>query len=195
MPTSATGTSNNPRRRRRAARRSSGFTLLEVLVVVVIIGIITTMAVVSTRVLGGDHEMDQEARRLVAVLTQARDDAMLEGRDVGLRIDARGYDFLRYDGRVEQWDLVSDDPLLRERTLPDGLEASLRLESRQVRLPVRTAPTERERAQPQVVVMASGDLVPFEMRLERAGTQEIRAIVGSADGKLEILSNDDVRRR
>lgn len=195
MPTSATGTSNNPRRRRRAARRSSGFTLLEVLVVVVIIGIITTMAVVSTRVLGGDHEMDQEAKRLVAVLTQARDDAMLEGRDVGLRIDARGYDFLRYDGRVEQWDLVSDDPLLRERTLPDGLEASLRLEARQVRLPVRTAPTERERAQPQVVVMASGDLVPFEVRLERAGTQEIRAIVGSADGKLEILSNDDVRRR
>jgi len=195
MPTSATGTSNNPRRRRRADRRSSGFTLLEVLVVVVIIGIITTMAVVSTRVLGGDHEMDQEAKRLVAVLTQARDDAMLEGRDVGLRIDARGYDFLRYDGRVEQWDLVSDDPLLRERTLPDGLEASLRLESRQVRLPMRTAPTERERAQPQVVVMASGDLVPFEVRLERAGTQEIRAIVGSADGKLEILANDDVRRR
>lgn len=195
MPTSATGTSNNPRRRRRAAHRSSGFTLLEVLVVVVIIGIITTMAVVSTRVLGGDHEMDQEAKRLVAVLTQARDDAMLEGRDVGLRIDARGYDFLRYDGRVEQWDLVSDDPLLRERTLPDGLEASLRLESRQVRLPMRTAPTERERAQPQVVVMASGDLVPFEVRLERAGTQEIRAIVGSADGKLEILANDDVRRR
>jgi general secretion pathway protein H len=195
MPTSATGTSNNPRRRRRAARRSSGFTLLEVLVVVVIIGIITTMAMVSTRVLGGDHEMDQEARRLVAVLTQARDDAMLEGRDVGLRIDSRGYDFLRYDGRVERWDLVSEDPLLRERTLPDGLEASLRLESRQVRLPVRTAPTERERAQPQVVVMASGDLVPFEVRLERAGTQEIRAIIGSADGKLEILANDDVRRR
>ena len=153
------------------------------------------MAVVSTRVLGGDHEMDQEARRLVAVLTQARDDAMLEGRDVGLRIDARGYDFMLYDGRVEQWDLVSDDPLLRERTLPDGLEASLRLESRPVRLPMRTPPTERERPQPQVVVMASGDLVPFEVRLERAGTREMRAIVGSADGKLEILANDDIRSR
>lgn len=163
--------------------------------VVVIIGIITTMAVVSTRVLGGDHEMDQEAKRLTAVLTQARDDAMLEGRDVGLRIDARGYDFLRYDGRLERWDVVTDDPLLRERTLPNGLEASLRLESRQVRLPVRTVPTERERAQPQVVVMASGDLVPFEVRLERAGTREIRAVVGGADGKLEIVANDDVRRR
>jgi len=195
MPTSATGTSNNPLRRRRTADRSSGFTLLEVLVVVVIIGIITTMAVVSTRVLGGDHEMDQEARRLVAVLAQARDDAMLEGRDVGMRLDARGYDFLRYDGRVEQWDLVSDDPLLRERTLPDGLEASLLLESRPVRLPLRVVPTERDRPQPQVVVMASGDIVPFEVLLERAGTREIRAVVGGADGKFEILANDDVRTR
>lgn len=195
MPTSATGTSNSPRRRRRATHHASGFTLLEVLVVVVIIGIITTMAVVSTRVLGGDHEMDQEAKRMVAVLSQAREDAMLEGRDVGLRIDAHGYDFMRYDGRVEQWDLAGDDPLLRERTLPDGLEASLILESRSVRLPARTVPTERERPLPQVVLMASGDLVPFEVRLERAGTREIRAVVGSADGKLEILANDDVDRR
>jgi general secretion pathway protein H len=192
MPTSVTGTSSKPRR---AAPRSSGFTLLELLVVIVIIGIITSMAMVSTRVLGGDHEMDQEARRFVAVLGQAREDAMLEGRDVGLRIDASGYDFMRYDGRQERWDLVVEDPLLRERTLPDGLAASLRLESRPVQLRPRVAPTEREQPQPQVVLMASGDLIPFEVRLERAGTREIRAIVGQADGKLETLSNDEVTRR
>jgi general secretion pathway protein H len=180
---------------RRAPRRASGFTLLEVLVVVVIIGIIASMAVVSTRVLGGDHEMDQEAKRLVAILGQAREEAMLQGRDVGLRIDARGYDFLLYDLRNERWDLATDDPLLRERTLPDGLEASLRLESRPVQLPARAAPTERNPALPQVVVLASGDLVPFEIRLERAGTKELRAIVGRAEGTFETLSNDAVERR
>ena len=195
MPTSATGTSNSLLRRPRAVRRASGFTLLEVLVVVIIIGIITSMAVVSIRVLGGDHEMDQEARRLAAVLGQAREDAMLEGRDVGLRIDATGYDFMRYDGRIERWELVAEDPLLRERTFPDGIEAGLWIEARPVKLPQRAPPTERDQPLPQVVVMASGDLVPFEVHLERAGTKEIRAVVGSADGKFEILANDAVRDR
>ena len=161
MPTSVTGTSSRPRRGRAAASRVSGFTLLEILVVVVIIGIITTMAVVSTRVLGGDHEMDQETKRLVAVLAQVREDAMLEGRDVGLRIDALGYDFLRYDGRNERWDTVTEDPLLRERLFPDGMSAGLWLESRRVQLPERSLPNERAPASPQVQRAMSGEL-PIE---------------------------------
>lgn len=120
---------------------------------------------------------------------------MLEGRDVGLRIDARGYDFMRYDGRVEQWLLEAEDPLLRERAFPDGVEATLWLESREVQLPARAAPTERERPLPQVVLLASGDVVPFEVRLQRAGTDEVRAVAAALDGKLEIRANDDVTQR
>ena len=173
------------------AARVGGFTLLEVLVVIVIIGIITSMAVVSTGVLGGDHQMDEEARRLQAVITQAREDAMLEGRDVGLRLDVRGYDFLRYDGRQERWDLVADDPLLRERTLPEGLTASLYLESRQVQLKSRSTPTEEAPAAPQIVIQASGDLVPFEIALQRDGTDEERRIVGTVEGAIETRDADD----
>lgn len=195
MPTSVAGTSSSVSRLARAGSRASGFTLLEVLVVVVIIGIISSMAVISVRVLGGDHEMDQEAARLAAVLGQAREEAMLQGRDLGLRVDPRGYDFLRYDTRSERWLAVSGDPLLRERTMPDGVSLDLLLESRSVLMKARSAQTEAQALLPQVVVQASGDLVPFEIRLRRDGTDEVRRVAGSADGKLTSGKVDDAAAR
>ncbi len=195
MPTSVAGTSSSISRLVRAGSRASGFTLLEVLVVVVIIGIISSMAVISIHVLGGDHEMDQEAARLAAVLSQAREEAMLQGHDLGLRVDARGYDFLRYDTRSERWLAVSGDPLLRERLMPDGVGLELLLESRDVLMKARSVQVEGQSLSPQIVVQASGDLVPFEIRLRRDGTDEVRRVAGSTDGQLTSGKVDDPSAR
>ncbi|HEX9208016.1 MAG TPA: type II secretion system minor pseudopilin GspH [Steroidobacteraceae bacterium] len=193
MPTSVTGPSSKPWRPLRAARRASGFTLLEVLVVVVIVGIITTMAVISVNVLGGDHEMQQEAERLQAILLQAREDATLQSRDIGLRLDETGFEFLEYDGRRELWHLIPDDPLLRARTLPPGLRLALRLEDRDVKLKPRVAETERDPISPQVVLQASGDLVPFDVIFSRDGTDERRRVAGTLEGRIEV--HDDAREQ
>ena len=212
MPTSAAGTSSNRRLRAAARPRATGFTLLEVLVVVTIIGILVAMATVSFNVLGGDHEMDQEAERLVAVLGEARDDAMLHGRDLGLRVDTRGYDWLKYDSRTDRWVPIDDDIVLRPRSLPDGVQLALLVESRSVTLEPRgSAPTaaapaaasgaaslsndaagrdERVALRPQVVVQASGDLVPFELRLTRDGTEELRRVVGTEAGQVKVEDED-----
>ena len=192
MPTSATGTSNNAITALRN-RAAGGFTLLELLVVIVIIGIITSMATISVHVLGGDHEMQQEAERLQAILTQVREDAMMQGRDIGLRIDGHGYDFLDYDARTESWRAVDGDPLLRPRTLPEGLNLSLRLEDRDVRLVERTAATAENPIQPQVVMQASGDLVPFDIVLRRDGTEESRRVSGTVNGDVQL--HDDAREQ
>ena len=216
MPTSAAGTSSNRRLRAAARPRATGFTLLEVLVVVTIIGILVAMATVSFNVLGGDHEMDQEAERLVAVLGEARDDAMLHGRDLGLRVDTRGYDWLKYDSRTDRWVPIDDDIVLRPRSLPDGVQLALLVESRSVTLEPRgSAPTaaapaaasgaaslsndaagrdERVALRPQIVAQASGDLVPFELRLSRDGTDEVRRVVGTEAGQVSV-EKDDARPR
>jgi general secretion pathway protein H len=176
-----------------AARRAAGFTLLELLVVIVIIGILTSMAVISVNVLGGDHEMQQEAARLQAILLQTREDAVLQSRDIGMRLDETGYEFLAYDGRVERWQAVGDDPLLRARALPDGLRLALRLEDRNVQLKPRAAATEKDPVLPQIVLQASGDVVPFDLLLARDGTDEQRRVSGTLEGKIEV--HDDVREK
>ena len=196
MLTSAAGTPTEVNRRH-AGQRSSGFTLLEVLVVIVIIGIILSMAVISVHVLGGDHEMDQEAARLQALLVQSREDAMMVGADVGLRLEERGYGWLRYDSRKELWQPVDDDPVLRARELPAGLALQLRVDGRDVPFK-RPESTDllKEAApviEPQILVQASGDLVPFDVILRRDGTTEERRVAGTAEGKIEV--HDDARER
>jgi general secretion pathway protein H len=181
-------------RRFPAARRASGFTLLEVLVVVIIISIITTMAVISVNVLGGDHEMQQEAARLQAILLQTREDATLQSRDIGLRLDESGYEFLEFEGRMGLWRGVVDDPLLRPRSLPAGLRLSLRLEDRTVQMKPRQPATEREPIQPQVILQASGDLVPFDIVFARDGTDELRRVSGTLEGRIELHDDTPQRR-
>jgi hypothetical protein len=48
---------------------------------------------------------------------------------------------------------------------------------------------------PQVVVMASGDLLPFDVLLQRDGTEERRIVTGRVDGSIEILDDGPDRRR
>ena len=70
---------------------------------------------------------------------------------------------------------------------------TLRLEAREVPLKPRTAPTEDQPAQPQVLILASGDVVPFDLLLSRDGSDEIRRIAGIAEGSFEV-HNDTPRR-
>jgi general secretion pathway protein H len=181
--------------RRWAARSDAGFTLLELLVVIVIIGIITSMAVISVNVLGGDHEMQQEAERLQAILLQTREDAVMQSRDIGMRLDETSYEFLQYDGRTGKWVAIENDPLLRPRTLPDGLRLGLRVEDRNVQLKPMQAATDRDPISPQIVLQAAGEIVPFDLLLSRDGTDQKRRVSGTLEGKIEVHDDAQEARR
>ena len=176
----------------RQARHSRAFTLLELLVVLVIIGIMVSFAVVSFGVLGGDREAEQEARRLTAILTQARDEAALQGRDLGLRLEPTAYEFMSLEPRRGGWEAIADDDLLRRRELPDGLRMRLWLESREVLLeqPKQESRKTVATPTPQIIVLGSGEIVPFDLEIAREGGGTRWRVAATPEGELLTDSPD-----
>lgn len=216
MPTSATGTSNSeapgigrPASAEEFSRRSllhvmrpslpeirgakpeavlRGFTLIEILVVVVIIAIVASVAVISVNALGRDTEIADETRRLVGLIGMVREQAEMEGRDYGLRLEDRRYDFLLHDLRTDQWQVIAEDRLLRPRNLPPGLWFRLRLEGREVVL--RPPPDPNAPRPPQILMLSSGDLTAFQLRLAREDSDHEATIEAKLDGEIAVNEVD-----
>jgi general secretion pathway protein H len=169
--------------------RSAGFTLIEILVVVVIIAIVASVAVISVNALGRDTEIADETRRLVGLIGMVREQAEMEGRDYGLRLEEARYDFMLHDVRTDQWQVIEDDRLLRPRELPPGLRLGLRLDGREVIL--RPPPDRKKPRPPQILMLSSGDLSVFELRLEREDSDHEATIEGKADGEITVTDVDE----
>lgn len=169
------------------ALRSRGMTLIEILVVVVIIGILVMAVTVAVGALGGDREIEDEAQRIADVVAVTLDQAELEGRDYGLRIEPARYEVMVYDGRRQGWRSVEDDRWFAGHELPPGLALELEVEGRRALLkPVEMT----EEPLPQLLVAASGEVVPYRLSLVRSASRIRLTLVGAADGKIELIRDE-----
>ena len=179
--------------------RNAGFTLLEILVVIVIIGVMVSMATLSIGLLGADRQSEEEARRVWAVIGQAREEAELQAIDLAIFVGTTDYEFLRFDTRRNQWLPVVDDKLYAQRTLPEGLRFRLWMEGRELvlkpGLPDRSKKDESEKWPPQLTVLSSGDVVPFELQIERDGAPAMWRMTSLADGDLRVEQRKNDRER
>ncbi|NOZ10620.1 MAG: type II secretion system minor pseudopilin GspH [Gammaproteobacteria bacterium] len=134
--------------KQRRIKGSAGFTLLEILVVVLLIAITASFAVVSLN-RDVDRLAQLEARRLVGLIDQLRDESVVSGKSYALEIlsDERAYRFLV---AAEGWQPITDDSLMRQRVIPEPLSMSYDT-------PIDAGVGERE----LVVVQASGQITPF----------------------------------
>ena len=163
-----------------------GFSLIELLVVVTIIGIFAGAAVLSLGVLGSDRELEREAFRFRSLVDLLVEEAVMESRDYGVMFTERGYRFYIYDYQQLLWLDPIGDTFLAEYQLREPLSMALSLEDREVVLEQAFDEELLADPEPQVIILASGEVTPFEAEFYRELNGGRFVLTAELDGSLEL---------
>ncbi len=182
-------------------RLNRAFTLIEILVVISIVAIVMSIAVLSLGVLGDDRDLREEGRRVVALVQVAQDEAVMQGREFGIEFMTSGFRFVEYDPLLNAWSELIGDDTLRLRELPEEMEFELWVEGQRVLLdtePARTEPPDEtsfagvaESYAPHILVFSSGDMTPFELRLQRQDLDQLIVLESNLLGDIKFQDPDD----
>lgn len=164
---------------------ANGFTLLELLVVIVMIGIILSFATLSIHQGGYATQLAETSQRLVAVMTLASQEAIIQGQEIGIYFEKTGYRFYRLE--MGDWQLQKSD-VMRPYTFQGCIQAQLQVEGENI--PLLALAHKTEEKMPQILLASSGEITPFIITLGcDTKTQQYR-ITGTANGTITTTYNE-----
>lgn len=172
--------------RRTPFSKHSGFTLIEVMVVLLIMGLATGAVMLSFSGESGRDLLIKQSQRLQVVFNMASDYAVLNQRQLGLRVEAnKNHYYFMYLDEEQEWKKLEFDATFGEHQLPDLFSIELTLTD----LPWETEDSffeagvfdeelslssdgvdigneeDKQLDPPQVFIFSSGEITPFSIIL------------------------------
>lgn len=172
--------------------RERGFTLVEMIVVVVMIGFLAATLMIRAGAFSqGDRRLREEVRRFDVLFHFAWEQAQIEGRSIGIKIDRDRFSFYSYDPLNRQWSTMENDSLFQTHELAEGIELDLRMENQSVELPTGEDDDEEDTdINPQILLLASGEATPFSLYAEADFTDIDFELVVDVLGDSELIEHD-----
>jgi type II secretion system protein H len=168
---------------------------MEIMVVVAIIGLVTAVVIINFTGTNRDTELDREAERLDALFDYVREQAELQTRDYGFRVNDQTYSFVVFDVIANEWRPVEEDDSLREREFPEGIEPAVVVEGRGIVLDAKKRDTDLEDFSPQVLIFSNGDLSSFEITLRREGGKDVARLYSDEQSEIRLLLPGEVEQK
>jgi len=140
-----------------------GFTLIELLVTIAIIAVITSMSLVLFNP-PPNQRLKNESSALQSLIQMASDEAVLQGREIGVEFMQRSYRFLDFDPFLEVWNTRENDHIFRERYFSEEINFEIKLENNDIEIKGKKE-NKLQSHFPHIILFSSGEISPFLITL------------------------------
>jgi len=167
---------------------SSGFTLIELMVVILIAGMLVTFASLSVSN-SSDKQLETEAKRVVSLMRYAADEAIMNSREIILKVEKQKYSFVVPGADNTFVDLGESDPIFRARELPEHMFFEGDIDGEKLVFEEKRD-KEAEPDSGKVGIFSSGELTPFNISLMQEDGVGYD-LAGEFNGTIEFLGKTE----
>lgn len=165
--------------------KNKGFTLIELLVVVILLGIVTSFAVLSMGSGSAERKMEEEAKRLHALIRLVREESIIQAKEIAMEIHKQEYSFLEY--KDKKW-IPLTSKIFQARTIKDELEFKVDTEMQS-----KIFKSEKKELL-RLYFLSSGEQTPFEIKINvKDIAHPYYHLVGQFNGKLNLERVNEYR--
>ena len=157
---------------------NKGFTLIELLVVIVLLGIVTSFAVLSMGTGSTERKMEEEAKRLHALIKLVQEESIIQAKEIAMEINKNEYSFLEY--KDKKW-IPLTSKIFHPRSLSDELEFNVETDTKTKMFKEKNTDILR------LYFLSSGEQSPFQIKINiKDNTHPYYRLVGLFNGKLNL---------